>query len=77
MPLLPTPPAVPARHGRAVFLQAYPEQGRRVAIDVGQDQIWDLSQPDWDAHFSLSQDGRELALTNGRSGLWPAPVVYP
>lgn len=64
--------------GRFVFLPAEPEAGRRIlAVEAESARVFDLSQPGWDAAFSLSPDGRELLLTNGRGGFWLAPMERP
>jgi hypothetical protein len=62
--------------GQAVFVQTYPQDGRRIiAVDVASGQVLDLSQEHWDAYFSLSPDGRTLLLNNGRGDFWLADVL--
>jgi Tol biopolymer transport system component len=62
--------------GRTVFVQTYPQDGRRIiAVDVPGRQVLDLSQEHWDAYFALSPDGRSLLLNNGRGDFWLADVI--
>jgi len=62
--------------GQAVFVQTYPQDGRRIiALDVASGQVLDLSQEHWDAYFALSPDGRTLLLNNGRGDFWLADVL--
>lgn len=61
--------------GRWIFLNAFPEAGRRiVAIEAASGQAFDLSQPGWDTFFTLAPDGRRLLLWNGRGGFWAVDV---
>ncbi len=60
----------------AVFVQTFPQNGRRIiAVDLASGQVLDLSQAHWDAYFALSPDGRTLLLNNGRGDFWLADVV--
>lgn len=62
--------------GRALFVQTYPQDGRRIiAVDVARRQALDLSQEHWDAYFALLPDGRSLLLNNGRGDYWIAQVI--
>lgn len=62
--------------GSAVFVQTYPQDGRRIiAVDLASEQVLDLSQPHWDAYFALSPDGKALLLNNGRGDFWAADVI--
>ena len=62
--------------GSAVFVQTYPQDGRRIiAVDLASEQVLDLSQPHWDAYFTLSPDGKALLLNNGRGDYWAADVI--
>lgn len=61
--------------GRAVFVQTYPFNGRRlIAVDVPSGKVVDLSQEHWDAYYSLSPDGTRLLMNNGRGYFWMAEV---
>jgi len=48
---------------------------RNLAVDAANASVLDLSQAQWDAGFSLSPDGSQLLLTNGRGGYWLAPLL--
>ena len=62
--------------GGAVFVQTYPQDGRRIiVVDLASGQVLDLSQPHWDAYFTLSPDGKALLLNNGRGDYWAADVI--
>jgi hypothetical protein len=62
--------------GSAVFVQTYPQDGRRIiAVDIASGQVLDLSQEHWDTYFALSPDGRTLLLNNGRGNFWTADVL--
>jgi hypothetical protein len=62
--------------GAAVFVQTYPQDGRRIiAADVATRQVLDLSREHWDAYFALAPDGRRLLLNNGRGDWWEADVI--
>lgn len=62
--------------GSAVFVQTYPQDGRRIiAVDLASSQVLDLSQEHWDAYFALSPDGETLLLNNGRGDFWLADVL--
>jgi len=64
--------------GGAVFVQTYPQDGRRIiAVDLASSQVLDLSQEHWDAYFALSPDGKTLLLNNGRGDFWLADVLRP
>ncbi len=61
--------------GTSIFLTVYPSGGRRMIIaDVSRGEVYDLSQPHWDAVARLSPDGRYLIVSNGNGGLWRVPV---
>lgn len=61
--------------GQWIFLNTFPEAGRRiVAVEMSTSRVYDLSQPRWDAFFSLAPDGRRLLLWNGRGGFWTVPL---
>jgi hypothetical protein len=61
--------------GTFIFLPAYPEHGRRIlVVESASGRLLDLSQPRWDAVFSLSPDGTRLLLASGRGGWWVALV---
>lgn len=63
--------------GRAIFVQTYPQDGRRIiAVDVASGQVVDLSQAHWDAYFALMPDGRSLLLNNGRGDYWIVDVIF-
>ncbi|MCS6909040.1 MAG: zf-HC2 domain-containing protein [Anaerolineales bacterium] len=63
--------------GRAIFVQTYPQDGRRIiAVDVVGGQVVDLSQEHWDAYFALMPDGRSLLLNNGRGDYWIVDVIF-
>jgi hypothetical protein len=63
--------------GRAILVQTYPQDGRRIiAVDVASGQVLDLSQEHWDAYFALVPDGRSLLLNNGRGDYWLADVIF-
>lgn len=62
--------------GRAIFVQTYPQDGRRmIAVDVASGQVVDLSQEHWDAYFAMLPDGRSLLLNNGRGDYWIAAII--
>lgn len=62
--------------GGAVFVQTFPQDGRRIiALDLASGQVLDLSQEHWDAYFALSPDGQTLLLNNGRGDWWAADVL--
>ncbi len=62
--------------GEAVFIQTYPQDGRRIlAVDLPSGQVLDLSREHWDAYFALSPDGQRLLLNNGRGDYWTVEVV--
>jgi hypothetical protein len=62
--------------GGAVFVQTYPQNGRRIiALDLASAQVTDLSQEHWDAYFALTPDGTALLLNNGRGDFWTAAVL--
>lgn len=62
--------------GSAIFVQTFPQDGRRIiAVDVARQQVMDLSQEHWDAYFSLMPDGRSLLLNNGRGDFWEVEVI--
>jgi len=62
--------------GGAVFVQTYPQNGRRIiALDLASAQVTDLSQEHWDAYFALTPDGTALLLNNGRGDFWVADVI--
>lgn len=57
--------------GNALLLQSYPQDGRRILfVDRASLQVTDLSQPRWDAFFTLHPDGEWVLLSNGRGGFW-------
>ena len=61
--------------GRLVVVNTFPASGRRmVALAADSGQVWDLSQARWDTFASLSPDGRQVLLWNGRGGFWTAPL---
>ncbi len=63
--------------GRALLIQTYPQDGRRIiAVDVPTQQVFDLSQEHWDAYFALLPDGRTLLLNNGRGDFWAADLLH-
>lgn len=63
--------------GKRLFVQTFPFHGRRIfTIDVASGEVLDLSQPRWDAWFSLTPDGKRLLLTHGRGGFWTSEVTY-
>jgi len=60
----------------AVFVQTYPQNGRRIiVVDIASGQVLDLSRERWDAYFALSPDGKSLLLNNGRGDFWLVEVV--
>jgi Tol biopolymer transport system component len=62
--------------GQAIFVQTYPQDGRRIlAVDVGSGEVIDLSREHWDTYFSLAPDGKSLLLNNGRGGFWSVEVL--
>ncbi len=62
--------------GRALFVQTYPQDGRRIiAMEVASGQVVDLSQEHWDAYFALLPAGRSLLLNNGRGDYWIADII--
>jgi len=62
--------------GRAILVQTYPQDGRRIiVVDLPSGQVWDLSQEHWDAYFALAPTGDRLLLNNGRGDFWVADVV--
>src|SRR5574341_1463650 len=62
--------------GGAVFVQTYPQDGRRIiALDLASGDVMDLSQEHWDAYFALAPDGKALLLNNGRGDYWAADVI--
>jgi Tol biopolymer transport system component len=64
-----------APDGGAVFIQTFPQDGRRIiAVDLASRQVIDLSREHWDAYFALMPDGRRLLLNNGRGDFWIADV---
>lgn len=48
---------------------------RIVGIEMANGQVWDLTQPKWDAVSSLSPDGKQVLLWNGRGGFWTADLL--
>jgi len=63
--------------GQAIFVQTFPQEGRRIiAVDVPAARVLDLSQPRWDAYFTLLPDGRSLLLNNGRGDFWRVEVNF-
>jgi len=55
---------------------SFPSGGRRiVGVEVANGQVWDLTQPKWDAYSSLSPDGKQVLLWNGRGGFWTADLL--
>jgi len=64
--------------GEIVFVQTYPQDGRRIiAVNTVTGEVLDLSQEHWDAYFALRPDGLALLLNNGRGGFWLADVLRP
>lgn len=62
--------------GRALLIQTFPQDGRRIiAVDLARSQVLDLSREHWDAYFTLMPDGRSLLLNNGRGDFWQAEVL--
>jgi hypothetical protein len=62
--------------GQAIFVQTYPQDGRRImAVHLPSGAVLDLSQEHWDAYLSLSPNGSRLLLNNGRGGFWEADVL--
>ena len=60
----------------AVFVQTYPQHGRRIiVVDIASGQVLDLSRARWDAYFALSPDGKSLLLNNGRGDFWLVEVL--
>lgn len=60
---------------RAIFVQTYPQHGRRIiAYHLPTAQVLDLSQERWDTYFTLAPDGQSLLLNNGRGDYWEAAV---
>ncbi|MBL8045467.1 MAG: zf-HC2 domain-containing protein [Anaerolineales bacterium] len=63
--------------GQGIFVQTFPQEGRRIiAVDVPSARVLDLSQPRWDAYFTLLPDGRSLLLNNGRGDFWRVDVNF-
>jgi hypothetical protein len=63
--------------GQVIFVQTFPQDGRRIiAVDVPTGRVLDLSQPRWDAYFTLLPDGRSLLLNNGRGDFWRVTVNF-
>jgi Tol biopolymer transport system component len=63
--------------GQALFVQTFPQDGRRIiAVDVPSARVLDLSQPRWDAYFTLLPDGRSLLLNNGRGDFWRVTINF-
>lgn len=61
--------------GRALLLQSYPADGRRILfVDSAGKRVTDLSQPRWDAFFAVHPAGESLLLSNGRGGFWLAGI---
>ena len=64
--------------GRWLFLNTFPEGGRRlVLVRVDDGRVLDLSQPRWDTFAGLSPDGQRLLLWNGRGGFWTTDLIRP
>lgn len=62
---------------QTIFVQTFPQEGRRIiAVDVLSGRVLDLSQPRWDAYFTLLPDGRSLLLNNGRGDFWRVEVNF-
>ncbi len=60
----------------AVFVQTYPQHGRRIiVVDLASGQVLDLSRERWDTYFALSPDGTSLLLNNGRGDFWLVEVL--
>lgn len=63
--------------GQAIFVQTFPQEGRRIiAVEVPSARVLDLSQARWDAYFTLLPDGRSLLLNNGRGDFWRVEVNF-
>lgn len=60
---------------RFLVTPSFPYGGRRiVGVEAASGQVWDLTQPKWDAFSSLSPDGKQVLLWNGRGGFWTADL---
>ena len=71
-----TEPPMWTPDNQAVFVQTFPNDGRRlIAVDLATQQVLDLSQEHWDAYYALSPDGTTMLVNNGRGGFWLAEVV--
>ena len=62
--------------GNAIFIQTFPQEGRRIiAANLATREVLDLSREHWDTYFTLAPDGRTLLLNNGRGDFWEVEVL--
>lgn len=63
---------------RFMILNTFPSDGRRIVlVGVADDSVYDLSEAHWDAFASLSPNGQQLLLWNGRGGFWLGQLTAP
>jgi hypothetical protein len=62
--------------GNAVFIQTFPQDGRRIiAANLVTQEVLDLSREHWEAYFALAPDGKSLLLNNGRGDFWEVQIL--